>query len=33
MKYYFDNDDRAFVENEDGGVRFYADGSTSKQII
>jgi hypothetical protein len=30
MKYYIDDDDRAFVEKEDGIYQMYADGKTVK---
>ena len=30
MKYYIDNDDRAYVEKEDGIYRLYSDGKTVK---
>ena len=30
MKYYIDNDDRAYVEKEDGIYRLYGDGETVK---
>ena len=30
MKYYIDNDDRAYVEKEDGIYRLYGDGKTVK---
>lgn len=30
MKYYIDNDDRAYVEKEDGIYRLHGDGTTVK---
>ncbi|GEM_PF-6211977 len=30
MKYYIDNDDRAYVEKEDGIYRLHGDGKTVK---
>ena len=30
MKYYIDNDDRAYVEKEDGIYRLYGDGKIVK---
>ena len=30
MKYYIDDDDRAFIEKEDGIYQMYSDGKTVK---